>query len=194
MWTKLLACAAAATALSLGACATAYQAEGITGGFKEVSRGADVWRVSFLGNGYTTNETTQTYWLYHCAQLARSKGYDGFRIVTPMKLAVIEMLPDVGGGQVIRVGHSSGGHSSGGAHYTYVYTGGGYASYKPSMTGDIQLLKAPIKETPLLVFDAAKLEAAMAPYVNGPKCGGNVCAHVHKYLYPGLETPGPKSS
>jgi hypothetical protein len=56
---------------------------------------------------------------------------------------------------------------------------------KPQLSGEIRLLKRPFTPEPGRVFDAAKLQAFLAPYVTGPKCGGdNVCPHVHRYLFP----------
>lgn len=47
----------------LTGCATPYGSAGILGGFSEKNLEGDIWRVSFSGNGYTTMETVQTYWL-----------------------------------------------------------------------------------------------------------------------------------
>jgi len=51
------------------------------------------------------------------------------------------------------------------------------------------LLKTPFETAPPKIFDAALLKAALDVYVRGTKCetnsrGGNVCPHVHDYLFP----------
>ena len=173
--------------LAMSSCATAYQSQGITGGFSEVSVSGDDWTVRFAGNGYTNGETVQSYWLYHCAELALSKGYAGFQIITPMTLAALHDADQGGQARIIKVHGTTGG---GGHVVTY---GGGYAGgvmvYKPTLTGTIRLLKAPIAAVPEHhLFDAAVLKAQLAPYVLGEKCNGNICPHLHSYLY----SPQPK--
>jgi hypothetical protein len=80
----------AAAALLLAACATPYTQSGILGGFDAKELREDVYRVAFGGNGYTTNETAQTYWLYKCAELTLEKGYYGFEILSDMRFVMHE--------------------------------------------------------------------------------------------------------
>jgi hypothetical protein len=151
-----------ALAATLAACATAYQSDGITGGYSERERSPGVWRLVYAGNGYTTRETVQTFWLYRAAEFTLQKGYDGFEVVSANRLVSagagmipVQALPDFG---------------------------------KPVFAADIRLLRKPIAKQPPRVFDAAELKAALEPYVKGPLCGGNVCPHVHLYLMPDLST------
>jgi len=74
-------------AASLGVRNT-LRAGGDTGGFEVKDLGQDVYRVRFDGNGYTTRETVQTYWLYRCAQLAVEKGFTGFEILSDMQFVM----------------------------------------------------------------------------------------------------------
>jgi len=171
--------------LAVCGCATAYQPEGLTGGFAEIPMGGDEWIIRFSGNGYTNNETVQSYWLYHCADFTLSKGYAGFQIVTPVTLAALpgaEERP-----QIIKArGTTGGGHMV----YHGGYVGGGVMVYRPSMAATIRMLKAPITPFPEHhLFDAASLKAQLATAVTGEKCDGNVCPHVHSYLY----SPQPKT-
>src|ERR1700754_3966460 len=78
----------AAMAVTLASCSTPYQRTGLTGGsdFKELR--PDVYRVSFQGNGYTTKESVQVYWLYRCAELAIEKGFTGFEILSDMQFVM----------------------------------------------------------------------------------------------------------
>jgi hypothetical protein len=194
---KIATLLAVGAALTLGGCATTYSPESLTGGFSETAVSDTVLRVRFGGNGYTTAETVQTYWLYHCAELALAKGYDAFYIVTPINLTAIQALEraDAGQARVIRTrgGGGGGGHGGGrgGRVYTYSYGYAGTMAYKPSLVGDIRLLKKPFTPIPGRLFDAAALKALLGPYVLGPKCNGNVCPHVHSYLFPPLTTPAP---
>jgi hypothetical protein len=179
VWARLFAAVLATAALA--GCASHYGPDQITGGYLEKELEPGTWRVQFLGNGYTTSETTQTFWLYRCAELAKSKGYDGFRILTPIRLSEVQALrPTAGAPATIIKVH---GHGGGGGHYTY-YSYSYSQMPKPSLSGDIQMIRNPIAAEPGKVFDATALMAALDPYVKGKLCGTNVCPHVHRYLYP----------
>ncbi|MFI4935267.1 MAG: CC0125/CC1285 family lipoprotein [Caulobacterales bacterium] len=170
-------------ALLLLGCATSYAPESLIGGYSESRVSSNVWRITFSGNGYTSQETVQTYWLYHCAAVALREGFDGFRILTPVKLTELEERLGEGQPRVIRARASGGG-------FVYIPIYIPSAVDKPSLSGEIVLLKAPITADPGHTFDANALQAHLGPYVLGAKCGGNVCPHVHSYLYP---TPAPGS-
>jgi hypothetical protein len=174
-------------ALLLSACATAYQPDNWTGGFTDTRLAEDVYRIRFAGNGYTTKETVQTYWLYHCAQFALQMGYDGFRIRSQVDLSAAD-LPAHYAATETRDAHLVLTRGGGGGHVTYhsVYVGGGADVFKPDLQAEIQLLRRPFAEEPLKTFDAKRLVDALTPHVTGQKCQGNVCPHVHRYLYPGL--------
>jgi hypothetical protein len=162
------------TAMVVAACTTPYQSSGLTGGFTEKELEPGVWRVTFGGNGFTTAETVQTYWLYRTAQLTMEKGFDGFEILSNLQLVRADPPIQIAAGAPI---------------FIPIYTGGG--GPKPTLEGDIQLLKAPIQARPPKVFIAADLKAALDPYVNGKKCDtGNICAHVHRYLQADTATAG----
>jgi hypothetical protein len=78
----------AAVAIGLASCATPYAQQGLTGGFDVQELRPDVFRISFQGNGYTSRETVQVYWLYRCAQLALEKGFAGFEILSDMQFVM----------------------------------------------------------------------------------------------------------
>jgi hypothetical protein len=160
-------------ALVLAACAVPYREGGgvIFGlGYTQKQLSGDIWRVSFKGNGLTSRETVQTYWLYRSAELTVQKGYDGFEIVT--RNPFLAHAPDAPGG--IQV-------AAAGPIFIPMYEGPG--NY-PQIEADIRLLHRPFEPAPPKVFDAPMLHAALEPYVKGEKCdGGNVCPHVHTYLF-----------
>ena len=79
----ILKLAATLAVLVLGGCASAYGPDTWTGGYSERQLGNGDWSVTYLGNGFTTQETAQTYWLYRCSQLTLDKGYDGFELSNP---------------------------------------------------------------------------------------------------------------
>ena len=77
-----------AAAVTLVSCATPYQESGFTGGAYVKELRPDVFRVSFGGNGFTTKESVQVYWLKRCADLAVEKGFTGFEILSDMQFSM----------------------------------------------------------------------------------------------------------
>ncbi len=70
-----------AVACGLAACATAYQPQGLSGGFSETQLDRNVFRVSFKGNGYTSPERAEDLALLRSAELALKNGFTHFAIV-----------------------------------------------------------------------------------------------------------------
>jgi hypothetical protein len=66
---------------SLLACATAYQPEGLSGGFTDMKLAKDLYQVSFVGNGYTSSEQVNRFFLRRCAELTQQMGYEYFIIM-----------------------------------------------------------------------------------------------------------------
>ncbi len=66
---------------ALGGCATAYQPQGMTGGFSETQLDTNVFTVTFKGNGYTGRDKANDYALLRSAELALEHGYKYFVIV-----------------------------------------------------------------------------------------------------------------
>lgn len=65
----------------LAGCATAYQAQGLTGGFTETQLDRNVFKVTFKGNGYTASERAADFALLRSAELTLQNGYTHFAIV-----------------------------------------------------------------------------------------------------------------
>ncbi len=167
---------AALAALTLSSCAASGYVDtrgNWTGGYEEEIVSDGVWRLSYYGNGYTTDETVQTYWLYRAAEITLEHGYDGFRILTPVELTEAPAMLQRAQ------------YSAGEARLTPIVQrelGG-----KPYMVAQIQVLRAPLPDAPRQVFDARALRDFLDPYVHGDKCESvNVCPHVHRYLFPGF--------
>ena len=163
--------------LVLAGCATGYgPASGsITGGHSVKHLEDNIYRVAFYGNGYTTVETVQTYWLYKCTEVTMEYGFDGFEILSDIRLTRNYPVEEFFRGE----------NPYKKAQMIFVPMD---VAPKPELVGDIRLLKAPFEAKPPKVFDALKLQLALDPYVYPPKeerCSmGNVCEHVHKYLHP----------
>ena len=56
-------------ALVLSGCATAYQSNSLTGGYTDTQLAPDVFRVSFSGNAFTSNDRVQDFALLRAAEL-----------------------------------------------------------------------------------------------------------------------------
>lgn len=162
----------------LSGCTTGYQRLGpmtMTGGFKEVDLGKNVYRVYFGANGYTSRETCQTFWLYRCAELALEKGFDGFEIISDVRLSKAVSVEEAFG-MPERLFEP--------AQYIPIIIPMD-DSNKPFMEADILLLKGPIEPSPPRVFDASKLKEALEPHVREPiDKRKNVKPHIHDYLLP----------
>ena len=200
----------AAAAVTLVSCATPYQDYGLTGGadFKELR--PDVYRVSFGGNGFTTRESVQVYWLKRCADLAVEKGFTGFEILSDMQFAIQQpstkdpLAPRLKSSLAslnteIPVSRGEAADFSVWRRYdnpasqsdqptrmaaaVFIYSGGASIP-KPAIEGDVHFLSGPVESVLPKVFNAKALLAQLDPLVKGEKCGGNICPHVHDYLLP----------
>ena len=203
----------AAIAVSLSSCATPYTEQGLIGGFDVKELRPDVFRVSFQGNGFTTRESVQTYWLYRCAQLALEKGFTGFEILSDMQFAMRRPSTDdparpalsssvaslrtripASSDEVAEaaVWRAQGDIASRSAEpirialagAVVVFYGGGAAVPKPAIEGDVHFFTTPVESSPPKLFNAKALRDQLEPIIRGEKCGGNVCPHVHEYLLP----------
>lgn len=177
-----LACIAA----MLTGCTTGYQRMGLTGGYAEQPVADATWHVKFLGNGFTTMETVQTFWLYRCATLTLEKGYQGFEIVKPMPFTLNDFFR--ANPFAVRTGGGGGGGGFAGALHSMMPDVIGQAAARaaaqpaPTMEGDIHFVNQPFTAIPGKVFDAAALKAILEPLVTGKLCTGNVCPHPHTYI------------
>jgi hypothetical protein len=200
----------AATAITLVSCATPYQENGLTGGAEVKELRPDVFRVAFGGNGFTTRESVQVYWLKRCADLAIEKGFTGFEILSDMQFAM--RRPSTNDPRTPRlksslaslnteipVSRDETADFSAWRQYdspasrsdqptriaaaVFIYGGGGSVP-KPVLEGDVHLLRGPVEPTPPKLFNAATLLAQLDPLIKGEKCNGNICPHVHEYLLP----------
>lgn len=204
----------AAAAVCLASCATPYQQQGLLGGFEVQELRSDVYRISFQGNGYTTRESVQVYWLNRCAELALEKGFKGFEILSDMQFVMrrpstddrigssvnssvlsqhvrISASPDeVAEAAIWRDQGNLASRSLGAVQLArgggmVIFYGGGASMPKPGIEGDVRFISTPVESAPPKIFNASALRAQLEPLLTGEKCGvGNVCPHVHEYLLP----------
>ncbi|MFZ0676389.1 CC0125/CC1285 family lipoprotein [Candidatus Binatus sp.] len=100
---------ALSAACLLASCATAYQPDGVSGGYTDQVRNGNVAKVSFRGNGLTPPESVHSYILRRCAELTIEDGYSYFVLVhiqapsaetdnlysMKIETATIEMYPGI---------------------------------------------------------------------------------------------------
>ncbi len=67
--------------ITLAGCATAYQPQGLKGGFSEIQLEKNVFRITVGGNGYTSLNTTEEMALLRSAELSLKHGFTHFVIV-----------------------------------------------------------------------------------------------------------------
>jgi len=79
----------------LSSCATAYQPDGISGGYADQRLNANTEQVSFRGDRFTSPEKLHSYLFRRCADLTVQNGYSYFELVTP-----IESSANVAGAKV----------------------------------------------------------------------------------------------
>jgi hypothetical protein len=73
--------ALSAAACLLAGCATAYQPNGVSGGYADQVRSSNNAQVSIRGNGLTPPETVHSYILRRCAEVTLEDGYSYFVLV-----------------------------------------------------------------------------------------------------------------
>jgi len=69
------------TSALLSGCATHYQRRAFSGGYSEIRLSEDVFKISFSGNAYTTNERVADFCLLRSAEVAVKHGTNNFIIV-----------------------------------------------------------------------------------------------------------------
>jgi hypothetical protein len=176
----------AAVAVSLASCSTPYADQGLLGGFDIKELRPDVSRVKFQGNGYTSRESIQVYWLYRCAELALEKGYAGFEILSDMQFVTrrpqkddiersplsstvaslrtrIPVTPDEveeaarWRTQTDLASRSAEPIRMARGGAIFIYGGGGASIPMPSIEGDVHFLPGPVESAPPKLFNAKAL-------------------------------------
>ena len=63
------------------ACATSYQSKGFSGGFEDTQLASDVFRISFSGNAFTSNDRVQNFALLRAAELTLANNFKYFAVI-----------------------------------------------------------------------------------------------------------------
>jgi len=142
-------------------CATGYQRQGLTGGYKDIKLQDDIFKVSFRGNGYCHQERAEDFVLLRSAEVALENGYKYFIIIDEKSATQTGSYTTPVTAQTYGTASAYGG--SGYAHGTYSgtthYSGGQtYIFHKPSMSNTIKCFKEKPENIPVMVYDAEQLK------------------------------------
>jgi hypothetical protein len=194
----------AAVAVGLASCAMPYAEESLIGGFDVKELRPVVYRVSFQGNGLTSQESVQTYWLYRCAGLALEKGFAGFEILSDMHFvmrrpSVNDVAPPALESATASMGiritvspdevaeaaswRAQGDLASLPAEPIRIASAdaviilySGASVPRPAIEGDVHFIAGPVESAPPKLFNAKALHDQLQPIIKGEKCNaGNVC-------------------
>lgn len=117
-------------------CATTYQKHSFTGGYDETQLDANVFKVTFNGNGYTSRQRTTDFVLLRSAELTLENGYSYFIIIDSSQYStnVSHTTPTTTHGSITTIGNT-------GNFSATTYGGHTYNISKPSSANTIILFK-----------------------------------------------------
>lgn len=142
-----------AAALFMTGCATGYQRDGLTGGFTESQLSENVWRVTFNGNGYTSEDRAQDMALLRSAELTLANGYSHFILADERSTTEV----DVGTTPVTSTTTGSAyvyGNSIQGRATTQTFGGQSYTIRRPSTRNSVVMLKEKPVDGRYVAYDA----------------------------------------
>lgn len=155
--TKLLALLLLGVFLS--GCATAYQPQGLSGGYSETQLGENIFQVSFRGNGYTRGERASDFALLRSAEIATENGFRYFIVVESGTDSSLSTYTTPRQSYTTSNAYSYGSTAYGSATTT-TYGGQTYMIRKPSTTNMI-LCFTEKPEVAGLVFDAELVQKSL---------------------------------
>jgi hypothetical protein len=119
MRTLLTPIAFLCSAVLLVSCETPYSSNGFLGGYSDTALAPDVYRISFKGNGYTSNERTQDFAVLRAAELTLSHGYRYFQVINETQGGRSGMIQTPGHAYTYGNAYQSGNMVYGSAHTIY---------------------------------------------------------------------------
>ena len=137
----------------LSACATPYQPTGVTGGFEEMQIDANVWRISFRGNGYTREWKAEDYCLLRSAELTLANGYSHFAIADAKTSTSVSGISTPSSSYTTGTVHVNGNNAVGSSTTTNV--GGGTTFISRPRASNIVMMFKGKPNTDGIVYDAA---------------------------------------
>lgn len=126
--------------VTLSACATAYQRDGLTSGFSETQLDENVWRVTFEGNGYTREQQAEDFALLRSAELTLEKGYTHFGFAGSRSSTKTGAFTTPTTSYTTGSAYGSGNYAYGNAT-THTFGGQTFFISKPSTTNTVVMFK-----------------------------------------------------
>lgn len=165
--------AAALAVLMLQGCATPYGAKGVTGGYEEQQIDESSYRVTFTGNGKTGRDMVWNYWIYRCAELTKTKGFDLFVLVRDNNKT--SAIPGTDGlrpagfredtdGQLMKTRGGGGGGGGGRSAPQYYYVPGGTVTTF-NASAIVMMFKEPAPDEVKFALRAQTILDMLKPYV-----------------------------
>lgn len=145
-------------ALLLSGCATPYQVNSFTGGFADTQLASDVFRVTFRGNAYTSQERAQDFALLHAAEITTLHGFTYFAVLNAEHSSTPFTVSTPGQSYTSGTAQFSGNTATYAGYTTYT-PGQAFTLFKPQ-TG-ILIRGFQTKPTEVFTFDAAFLAASL---------------------------------
>jgi hypothetical protein len=143
-------------------CVTPYQPKGRIGGYSDTQLAPDVFRVTFQGNGYTSEDRADDFALLRAAELTLQNGFKYFAVIEGSS------SPDVTTWTTPGSGHTSGSVQIYGGPDSYTGTYSGHTTYTPPQTTFIsrprsELLIRCLADKPeeFYAFDASFLQESI---------------------------------
>lgn len=156
-----------AIGLLAGGCATPYQSNSLTGGFKDMRLAPDVFRITFRGNAYTPAERAQDFAMLRAAELCLGNGFHHFALLDTSQTATpwVISTPSTSTTTGYASGETTGtlygnqfkGYTYLSGHSTTTYTPGQtFVFFKP--TSGLMIRGFVEKPADIPVFDAAFIQ------------------------------------
>ncbi|MGV2289712.1 hypothetical protein AAHK20_13460 [Trinickia sp. YCB016] len=147
----------------LTACVTAYQPHGATGGYTDRRIDDETYYVKFQGNGYTSRELVQRYFLFRCAELTELSGFKYFVILPPA--ASLSSAPHYDDSVHMASIDRNMLHKTHAAPI-FIYTGGGGGATRWRYEGTIRMFNdGATMHARIIGWDAQELLDALGAYV-----------------------------
>lgn len=141
------------TLLLLTGCATSYQPDSFTGGFSEVQLDKNVWKVSFVGNGFTRSERAEELAMLRSAELTLKNGYSFFAFVSSSTRNTTHAIPQASTSTTTFNATSIGGSTFGTAQTNTIGGGMMYVN-KPSSDNTVMMFSTR-PNISAMVYDAS---------------------------------------
>ena len=155
--------------LVLSGCATGYQKQSFTGGYTDMKVQDNIYRVTFKGNAYASEERASDFALLRCAELTLENGYKYFVPLQEKSYvkeeSYTEPVTAQTTGNVNMYGNSN--YAYGSFQGTTSYYGGNTHHFrKPRTTYTIACFKEKPENVPVMVYDAEQIKTNVKAHYN----------------------------